>query len=92
MLEDDFHHPKNPQDAGYLADLSWSALITQADRVDQSKPPYTLAQTEVTQGSHDQPPQTVFALQQHSPAPTEQQLPANALPTVPSAPQLPHIR
>ena len=37
MVQDDFYHPKNPQDAGYLADLSWSALLTWADRVDQSK-------------------------------------------------------
>ena len=28
MLEGVFHHPANPQDVGYLANLSWSELIT----------------------------------------------------------------
>ena len=46
MLESAFHHPANPQDVGYLADLSWLELITQANRLDQSMLPALQPQRE----------------------------------------------
>ena len=73
MLEGAFHHPANPQDVGYLANLSWSELITPADRLDQGMSPRTGTPTEAAREDYDPPQPTVFALQQYSPDLMEEQ-------------------